>query len=133
MATAKQVRDLLQTKVGDLLGTYQFSNNQQRPAIFVRGSQQRPADVQVTGVELVLDETTQDTGRPLVGAGVAVTSMWRLTITQYNRSATLSVVKTRLRSVFPDLMNVVHLPQSDSTYEQLTCSIPDYALYQEIL
>lgn len=133
MTTAKQVRDLLQTKVGDLIGTYKFSNGQTRPALFVRGSQQRPADVQVAGIEMVVDEATDDYGTPLVGAGSAVTQYWKITVTQYNRSATLSVVKSRLRWVFPDLMNVVHISQSDSMYEQLTCSIPDYALYPEIM
>lgn len=133
MATPKQIRDILQSKLGDLLGTYTFSNGQVRPALFVRGSQQRPADVKVAGIELVLDETTEDFGTVLVGAGSAVSMFWKLTLTQYNRSATLSVVKTRLRQVFPDLMNVMHIPQSDSMYEQLTCSVPDYALYSEIL
>lgn len=133
MGTVKQVRDIIQDKLGDLLGTYTYSNKKTRPALFVRGSQQRPADVKVSGVELVIDETTDDYGTVLVGSGVAVSQYWKVTVTQYNRSATLSVVKMRLRSIFPDLMNVVHIPQSDSSYEQLTCSIPDYALYQEIL
>jgi hypothetical protein len=133
MATIKQVRDLLADRLSAQLGTYTFSNSQTKPAVFVRGSQQRPADVKISGIELTIDETSEDYVRPLVGAGAMVTMSWKLTLTQYNRSTTLSVVKTRLIRVFPDLMNLVHVPQSETMYEQITCLIPDYALQAEIL
>ena len=59
MASASQLRSIIDSTIGAYLGNYTLPNSSQIPALWVRGSQQIPKDWKVSGTECVIDEVPE--------------------------------------------------------------------------
>ena len=132
MASVTQVRSIIDSKIGSLLGTYNLPNNTQIHALWVRGSQQIPKDWTVNGIECVIDEVPETRSSPTLSKAVFLNELWTVTLTSFDTATTLESPRLLLLRVFPDITNVVYTPQTDITFETLKVQIPDYSIFSEI-
>ena len=132
MASVTQIRSIVDSAIGSLLGTYVLPNDSQIPALWVRGSQQIPKDWTVNGIECVIDEVPDARNSPTLSKAVFLNKLWTVTLTSFDEAVTLESPRLLLLRVFPDITNVVYTPQTDITFETLKVQIPDYSIFSEI-
>ena len=89
MASASQLRSIIDSTIGAYLGTYTLPNSSQIPALWVRGSQQIPKDWKVSGTECVIDEVPETRNSPTMSQAVFLLKLWNVTLTSYDTSVTL--------------------------------------------
>jgi hypothetical protein len=132
MASVTQIRSIIDSTIGSLLGTYVLPNDSQIPALWVRGSQQIPKDWTVNGIECVIDEVPDTRNSPTLSKAVFLNKLWTVTLTSFEEAITLESPRLLLFRVFPDITNVVYSPQTDISFETLKVQIPDYSILSEI-
>jgi hypothetical protein len=132
MASVTQIRSIVDSTIGSLLGTYVLPNDSQIPALWVRGSQQIPKDWTVNGIECVIDEVPDARNSPTLSKAVFLNKLWTVTLTSFDEAVTLESPRLLLFRVFPDITNVVYSPQTDISFETLKIQIPDYSILSEI-
>ena len=132
MASASELRSVIDSTIGALLGTYTLPNSAQIPALWVRGSQQIPKDWKVTGTECVIDEVPEARNVPTMSQAVVLNKFWNVTLTAYDESTTLDTPRLLLFRAFPDIETAVYSPQTDITFETLKLTIPDYSFHREL-
>lgn len=132
MASVTQIRSIIDSNIGSLLGTYVLPNAAQIPALWVRGSQQIPKDWTVNGIECVIDEVPDARNSPTLSKAVFLNKLWTVTLTSFEETITLESPRLLLFRVFPDITNVVYSPQTDISFETLKIQIPDYSILSEI-
>jgi hypothetical protein len=132
MASVTQIRSIIDSHIGSLLGTYVLPNDAQIPALWVRGSQQIPKDWTVNGIECVIDEVPDTRNSPTLSKAVFLNKLWTVTLTSFDEAITLESSRLLLFRVFPDITNVVYSPQTDISFETLKIQIPDYSILSEI-
>lgn len=132
MASVTQIRSIIDSNIGSLLGTYVLPNDAQIPALWVRGSQQIPKDWTVNGIECVIDEVPDTRNSPTLSKAVFLNKLWTVTLTSFDEAITLESSRLLLFRVFPDITNVVYSPQTDISFETLKIQIPDYSILSEI-
>jgi len=132
MASVTQIRSIVDSAIGSLLGTYVLPNDSQIPALWVRGSQQIPKDWTVNGIECVIDEVPDARNSPTLSKAVFLNKLWTVTLTSFDEAVTLESPRLLLFRVFPDITNVVYTPQTDISFETLKIQIPDYSILSEI-
>ena len=132
MASVTQLRSIIDSQIGSLLGTYVLPNDTQIPALWVRGSQQIPKDWTVNGIECVIDEVPDARNSPTLSKAVFLNKLWTVTLTSFDEATTLESPRLLLFRVFPDITNVVYSPQTDISFETLKIQIPDYSILSEI-
>ena len=131
MASASQLRSIIDSTIGAYLGKYTLPNASQIPALWVRGSQQIPKDWKITGTECVIDEVPETRNSPMSQA-VFLLKLWNVTLTSYDTSVTLDNLRLLLFQAFPDIETTVFTPQTDISFETLKITIPDYSIHKEI-
>jgi hypothetical protein len=132
MASVTQIRSIIDSTIGSLLGTYVLPNDSQIPALWVRGSQQIPKDWTVNGIECVIDEVPDTRNSPTLSKAVFLNKLWTVTLTSFEEAITLESPRLLLFRVFPDITNAVYSPQTDISFETLKVQIPDYSILSEI-
>ena len=132
MASASELRSIIDSTIGALLGTYTLPNAAQIPALWVRGSQQIPKDWKITGTECVIDEVPEARNIPTMSQAVILNLFWTVTLTSYDTSITLDNLRLLLFRAFPDMDTAVHTAQTDISFESLKVTIPDYSIHTEI-
>lgn len=132
MASASQLRSIIDSTIGAYLGTYTLPNSSQIPALWVRGSQQIPKDWKVSGTECVIDEVPETRNSPTMSQAVFLLKLWNVTLTSYDTSVTLDNLRLLLFQAFPDVETSVFTPQTDISFETLKITIPDYSIHTEI-
>ncbi len=133
MASASQLRSIIDSTIGAYLGNYTLPNSSQIPALWVRGSQQIPKDWKVSGTECVIDEVPETRNSPSMSQEVILVKLWNVTLTSYDTSVTLDNLRLLLFQAFPDVETSVFTPQTDISFETLKITIPDYSTHREIL
>ena len=132
MASASQLRSIIDSTIGAYLGTYTLPNSSQIPALWVRGSQQIPKDWKVSGTECVIDEVPETRNSPTMSQAVFLLKLWNVTLTSYDTSVTLDNLRLLLFQAFPDVETSVFTPQTDISFETLKITIPDYSIHTEL-
>ena len=132
MASASQLRSIIDSTIGAYLGNYTLPNSSQIPALWVRGSQQIPKDWKVSGTECVIDEVPETRNSPTMAQAVFLLKLWNVTLTSYDTSVTLDNLRLLLFQAFPDVETSVFTPQTDISFETLKITIPDYSIHTEI-
>jgi|TARA_R100001163_G_C4911156_1_gene95465 hypothetical protein len=132
MASASQLRSIIDSTIGAYLGNYTLPNSSQIPALWVRGSQQIPKDWKVSGTECVIDEVPETRNSPTMSQAVFLLKLWNVTLTSYDTSVTLDNLRLLLFQAFPDVETSVFTPQTDISFETLKITIPDYSIHTEI-
>ena len=132
MASASQLRSIIDSTIGAYLGNYTLPNSSQIPALWVRGSQQIPKDWKVSGTECVIDEVPETRNSPTMSQAVFLLKLWYVTLTSYDTSVTLDNLRLLLFQAFPDVETSVFTPQTDISFETLKITIPDYSIHTEI-
>ena len=132
MASASQLRSIIDSTIGAYLGNYTLPNSSQIPALWVRGSQQIPKDWKVSGTECVINEVPETRNSPTMSQAVFLLKLWNVTLTSYDTSVTLDNLRLLLFQAFPDVETSVFTPQTDISFETLKITIPDYSIHTEI-
>lgn len=132
MASVSQVRSLVNSTIGSLLGTYNLPDGSTSPALWVRGTQQVPKDWTIIGTECVIDEVPVNRNTPTMSQAVFIQELWTVTLTSYDTTQSLAPLRLLLLQAFPDIEEVTHTPQTDITFETLKVTIPDYLTHTEI-
>ena len=132
MASASQLRSIIDSTIGAYLGNYTLPNSSQIPALWVRGSQQIPKDWKVSGTECVIDEVPETRNSPTMSQAVFLLKLWNVTLTSYDTSVTLDNLRLLLFQACPDVETSVFTPQTDISFETLKITIPDYSIHTEI-
>tara|TARA_R100001509_G_scaffold152361_1_gene112464 strand:+ start:2025 stop:2426 length:402 start_codon:yes stop_codon:yes gene_type:complete len=132
MASASELRFIVDSTIGALLGNYTLPNSAQIPALWVRGTQQVPKDWTVTGTECVIDEVPELRNSPTMSRAVVLTKFWNITLTSFDEGETLEQPRLLLFRAFPDIETAVYTPQTDISFETLKITVPDYSIHSEI-
>jgi|TARA_Y100000289_G_C3797463_1_gene87189 hypothetical protein len=132
MASASELRFIVDSTIGALLGNYTLPNSAQIPALWVRGTQQVPKDWTVTGTECVIDEVPELRNNPTMSRAVVLTKFWNITLTSFDEGETLEQPRLLLFRAFPDIETAVYTPQTDISFETLKITVPDYSIHSEI-
>jgi hypothetical protein len=122
----RAVRDELFDLLEPYLGTYKLSRTSTAPAFYVVGPSQVRPQWSVTGTEAVL------VNRPelefMGGVGSLPTKrVWTLQVRNYDTDSSLEAVQVTLYRHFPNAIQR-YMPQTETTYEQLTVELPDHIL-----
>ncbi len=131
MASALQVRTLLDSAIGSKLGSYLLPDGSTTLALWVRGQQQVPKDWTINGIECVIDEVPEMVNQPTMSKAVILSTRWPIYITSYDTAETLADVRELLFQWFPDIQDPVHVAQTDISFETLKVFIPDYSIQPE--
>ncbi len=131
MASALQVRSLLDSAIGSKLGSYLLPDGSTTLALWVRGQQQVPKDWTINGIECVIDEVPEMVNQPTMSKAVILSTRWPIYITSYDTAETLADVRELLFQWFPDIQDPVHVAQTDISFETLKVFIPDYSIQPE--
>jgi hypothetical protein len=132
MASVSQVRSLIDSVLGTYIGSYNLPDSSIIPALWVRGSQSVPKDWTVTGTECVIEEVPSAQNIPTMSQSVFLNLLWTVNLTSYDTTQTLETPRLLLLQAFPDIKDVVYVPQTDISYETLRVTIPDYSNFSEI-
>lgn len=119
--TPIELRDLLQTDLEDLLGTYTTPSGKVYPAIRIY-----PPRVdqswKIEGIELMVYETPDNTGTiPLTGESLSI-DWWILKVVQWDESRGLSEILNRISTFFPRV-KVVSKPSTIENLQSAMISI----------
>lgn len=119
--TPIQLRDILQTDLEGLLGTYTTPSGKVYPAIRIY-----PPRVdqswQVKGVEVMIYETPDNTGTiPLVGEKLSI-NWWVVKLVQWDETSGLSEMIDRISTYFPKV-KVVSKPSTITDFQTAMISI----------
>lgn len=125
-STLPQIRQALLDLFGSELGTYTLPDGTTIPALYVAKPGQVRPEWRVTGIECVLGRTPLLRSLGGVGAQVA-NRIWTLTFRAFDTTQTLDTIQLIAFRAWPRLQPR-HLPQTDTTYEQLTYELPDPVL-----
>jgi len=131
MASAYQVRLLVNSAIGSQLGNYTLPDGSTSPALWVRGQQQVPKDWTISGIECVIDEVPEIANQPTLSQAVFLSTRWPIYLTSYDTAKTLAEVRELLFQWFPDIQDPVHVAQTDISFETLKVFIPDYSIQPE--
>ena len=106
----QQLREVIQSALGDELGTYTFENGLSAPAIAYAPnlSDYPPANTVVAGLEVVIIPPSPSI-LPLI-QGYAVENKWILYLKQWNPSKTPRPALNRLLGVVKSIKRVIPVP-----------------------
>ena len=131
MASAYQLRLLVNSAIGSQLGNYTLPDGSTSPALWVRGQQQVPKDWTISGIECVIDEVPEIANQPTMSQAVFLSTRWPIYLTSYDTAKNLAEVRELLFQWFPDIQDPVHVAQTDVSFETLKVFIPDYSIQPE--
>lgn len=131
MASAYQLRLLVNSAIGSQLGNYTLPDGSTSPALWVRGQQQVPKDWTISGIECVIDEVPEIANQPTMSQAVFLSTRWPIYLTSYDTAKNLAEVRELLFQWFPDIQDPVHVAQTDISFETLKVFIPDYSIQPE--
>lgn len=119
--TPIELRDILQTDLIDLLGTYTTPSGKVYPAIRIY-----PPRVdqswQVKGIELMIYETPDNTGTiPLVGEKLSI-DWWVIKLVQWDETKGLAEIINRVSTFFPRV-KVVSKPSTITDFQSAMISV----------
>jgi hypothetical protein len=122
----RAVRDELFSLMEPYLGTYKLGGTSTAPAFYVMGPNQVRPQWTVTGIEVVLVSCPDL--MPLGGVGSLPTKrVWTLQVRNFDTDSTLEAVRVALYRHYPTAVQR-YMPQTETTYEQLTVELPDHIL-----
>ena len=122
----RAIRDELFSLLSPYLGTYKLGGTATAPAFYVMGPDQVRHQWAVTGTEAVLVNRPELVSLGGVGS-LPTKRLWTLQVRNFDTNSTLEAVQVTLYRHFPDAVQR-YMPQSETTYEQLTVELPDHIL-----